>query len=51
MPRVCDGAARVIFVCCWYYAGESLHEIKIEADSNDITDYVYDGQPTTETAG
>ena len=34
-----------------YYAGESLFEVKIEADSNDITEHPHDDKPTIESKG
>jgi len=40
-----------MFACCWYCVGESLHEIKIEPDSNDITEHADNDQSTIETAG
>jgi len=32
-------------VCCACYVGEASAEVKIEADSNDITDYPHYDQP------
>jgi len=34
-----------------YYAGESSFEVKIEADSNDITEHPHDDKPTIESRG
>jgi len=36
---------RILFVCCVYSAGESCFEVKIEADSNDITEQPHDDKP------
>ena len=33
------------YVCCVYYIGESFFEVKIEADSNDITERPHDDNP------
>ena len=34
-----------MFVCCVYCTGESSFEVKIEADSNDITEHPHDDKP------
>jgi len=34
-----------------YYPGESSFEVKIEADSNDITEHPHDDKPTIESRG
>ena len=34
-----------------YYTGESSFEVKIEADSNDITERPHDDKPTIESRG
>jgi len=40
-----------LFVCCVYYSGESCFEVKIEADSNDITEHPHDDKPTIGVLG
>jgi len=35
-------------ICC---TGESSFEVKIEADSNDITEHPHDDKPTIESRG
>jgi len=34
-----------------YYPSESSFEVKIEADSNDITEHPHDDKPTVESRG
>jgi len=34
-----------------YYPGESSLEVKIEADSNNITEHPHDDKPTMESRG
>jgi len=34
-----------------YYLGESSFKVKIEADSNDITEHPHDDRPTIESRG
>jgi len=41
----------IIFACAVYYPGESSFEVKIEADSNDITEHPHDDKPTIESRG
>ena len=37
--------------CVVYYPGESSFELKVEADSNDITEHAHDEKPTIESRG
>ena len=37
--------------CCAHYAGESLFDLKTEADSNDITEHPHDDKPIIESRG
>jgi len=38
-------------LCAVYYPGKSSFEVKIEADSNDITEHPHDDKPTIESRG
>jgi len=41
----------ILFACAAYCTGESSFEVKIEADSNDITEHPHDDKPTIEFRG
>jgi len=41
----------ILFACGAYCTGESSFEVKIEADSNDITEHPHDDKPTIESRG
>jgi len=41
----------ILFACAVYYPGESSFKVKIEADSNDITEHPRDDKPTIESRG
>jgi len=41
----------LLYVCCVHFAGESSMEVKIEADSNDVTEHPRDDKPSTGVLG
>ena len=41
----------ILFACAAYRTGESSFEVKIEANSNNITEHPHDNKPTIQSIG
>jgi len=49
VSQPCDSL--ISCVICTYYAGEASFEVKVEADSNDITEHPHDDIVTIQSTG